>query len=124
MKGSAPKSPETGSHAWRVKNFQPNWTKLRWEWMMRMPRIKRTIAKMLQAQRSMTAAKLLSARLPLPRLLRYSRMGDGVVLPVMGTGSSANFAGGAGSVFGTGNTDPGSFSVVMLVEDTILILWI
>jgi len=89
---------------------------------MRMPKINRTMAKMLQAQSSMTAAKLLSARLPLPRLLRYSRMGEGAALPETGAGSAANFVGGAGSVFGTGNTDPGSFSVVMLVNDTILIL--
>ncbi len=36
--------------------------------------MKRTIAKMLQAQSSMTAAKLLSARRPLPRWLRKSRI--------------------------------------------------
>jgi hypothetical protein len=29
IKGSAPKSPETGSQAEREKNFQPNWTRLR-----------------------------------------------------------------------------------------------
>ena len=90
--------------------------------MMRMPRMNRTIAKILQAQRSMTAAKLLSARLPLPRLLRYSRIGEGAMSPETGTGSEANLVGGAGSVFGTGNTDPGSFSVVMRAEGTILFL--
>ena len=54
MKGSAPKSPETGSHAWRVKNFHPNWTRLRCERTTRIVRMKRTIAKMLHAQRSIT----------------------------------------------------------------------
>jgi hypothetical protein len=51
-------------------------------------------------------------------------MGDGAVLPVTGIGSEANFVGLAGSVFGIGNTGPGSFSVVMRVEDTILFLWV
>jgi hypothetical protein len=41
-----------------------------------MPKIKSTMAKMLNAQMSMTAAKLLSAKLPLPRLLRKVRMAD------------------------------------------------
>ena len=81
--------------------------------------MKATIAKMLHAQTSMTAAKLLSAKLPLPRLLRYSRIAEGA-LAGPGTGSEANFVGNAGSVFGTGDTDPGSFSVVMRLEGTIL----
>jgi hypothetical protein len=71
----------------------------------------------------MTAAKLLSARLPLPRLLRYSRTTDGAVLPETGAGSEANLVGAAGNVFGTGDTDPDSFSVVMRMEATILFLW-
>jgi hypothetical protein len=45
------------------------------------------------------------------------------VLPETGAGSAANLVGGAGNVFGTGDTDPDSFSVVMRMEDTILILW-
>jgi hypothetical protein len=89
-----------------------------------MPKMNTTIAKILHAQTSMIAAKLLSARLPLPRLLRYSRMGDGAVVPETGAGSAANFVGLVGSVFGTGNTGPDSFSLVMRVEITILFLWI
>jgi hypothetical protein len=88
-----------------------------------MPKMNSTIAKMLHAHTSITAAKLLSARLPLPRLLRYSRMGEGAVLPDTGTGSDANFVGTAASVFCTGNTGPDSFSLVMRVEITILFLW-
>src|SRR5438270_5479525 len=87
MKGSAPKSPETGSHAARVKNFQPNCTRLGRECTTRMTKIKRTIAKMVQAQRSITAAKLLSAMRPLPRLLRNSRMGDVAVSVADNAGS-------------------------------------
>src|ERR1700733_12612132 len=87
-----------------------------------MPMINSTIAKMLHAQTSITVAKLLSARVPLPRLLRYSRIGEGT-LAGAGTGSEANFVGTAGSVVGTGNTDPGSFSVVMRLKGAVLFLW-
>jgi hypothetical protein len=87
-----------------------------------MPKIKRTIAKMLHAQINMTAENVLSAALPLPRLLRYCRMTDGAVLAVTGPGSEANFVGRAGSVFGIDAPDPDSFSVVMRLEDTILFL--
>jgi hypothetical protein len=51
-------------------------------------------------------------------------MGDGAVVPETGAGSAANFVGLVGSVFGTGNTGPDSFSLVMRVEITILFLWI
>src|SRR5580698_1348436 len=84
-----------------------------------MPKINATIAKILHAQSSMTAAKLLSARLPLPRLLRYSRIGEGAPAGPE-TESEPSFIGEAGSVFGTGNTDPGSFSVVIRLKGTIL----
>src|SRR4051794_22745263 len=76
MKGSAPKSPETGSQAWRVKNLQPKADRLSCERAIRMKRIKRTMAKMLQAQTIIRVAKLASASLPLPRLLRKSRTGE------------------------------------------------
>src|ERR1700737_5124552 len=57
MKGSAPKSPETGSHAERVKNFQPNATRLGRECITRMPTMKRTIAKILKAQTTRPGGK-------------------------------------------------------------------
>src|SRR5579871_1088423 len=122
MKGRAPKSPETGSHAERVKNLQPNCAKLRCERRTRMVRMKRTMTKMLQAHNSMTAAKLLSARRPLPRLLRYSRMGESVVTAAWGSAPAAG-VGVTASVAGTGRGDPGSRSVVIRVEDTILVSW-
>src|SRR5580704_11187582 len=119
MNGRAPKSPEMGSHAERVKNFQPNCAKLRCERRARMVRMKRTMTKMLQAHSNMTAAKLLSARRPLPRLLRNSRMGERVVVAGSGSGGPGAGAGVAANVAGTGSDDPGSRSVVMRVEDTI-----
>src|SRR5271168_4554982 len=96
IKGSAPKSPETGSHAWRVKKLQPNWARLRCERTIRMLRMKRTIAKMLKAQTSITAAKLLSANLPLPRSLRKVRTADGAGLTAVGPAAGARAAGGVG----------------------------
>src|SRR5271155_5724780 len=119
MNGSAPKSPETGSQAWRVKNFQPNWTRLRWERRTRMLRMKRTMAKMLQAQTSMTAAKLLSAIRPLPRWFRYARMAETGAPAKAGSRPAAKVAGGASTGGGRGVEDPGSRSVVMWLEDTI-----
>src|SRR5579871_3127765 len=98
MKGRAPKSPETGSHAERVKNLQPNCAKLRWERRTRIVRMKRTMTKMLQAHNSMTAAKLLSAKRPLPRLLRNSRMGEIVVAAEWGSGAPAAAVGVTASV--------------------------
>src|SRR5258705_1717808 len=96
MKGSAPKSPETGSHAERVKNFQPNCTRLGRECKTRMPKMKRTMAKIVQAQTSMTAAKLLSAMRPLPRLRRKSRIGEGGGSIAANAGSGRWTAGGLG----------------------------
>jgi hypothetical protein len=51
-------------------------------------------------------------------------MGEGAMVPASAAGSAANFVGITGSVFGTGNTGPDSFSLVMRVEITILFLWI
>src|SRR5580692_3288522 len=85
-----------------------------------MPKMKRTMAKMLSAQRSMTAAKLLSARRPLPRLLRKSRMTDGALSDGGTTDSEAKAAGGLGRMGGTGCDDLDSCSSVIRVEDTIL----
>ena len=84
-----------------------------------MVRMKRTMTKMLHAHNSMTAAKLLSAIRPLPRLLRYPRIGEGVVAG-WGSGAPATGAGLTASVAGRGSGDPGSRSVVIRVEDTIL----
>src|SRR5215469_15886046 len=95
MKGSAPKSPETGSHADLVKNFKPNCTRLGRECSTRRTRMNRTIAKIVQAHRSITAAKVLSATRPLPRLLRNSRMGD-VVFVGTNAGSLGETAGALG----------------------------
>ena len=82
--------------------------------------MKRTIAKMLHAHSNMTAAKLLSARLPLPRFLRKSRIADGAASAAAGTGSGAKAAGGLGTIGGTGCDDLESRSSVIRVEDTIL----
>src|SRR5580692_3040028 len=119
MKGSAPKSPETGSHASRVKKLQPNCARLRWERRIRILRMKRTIAKMLNAQSSMTAAKLVSAMRPLPRLFRKSRIGEGIAATADDAASGARVAGGPSSVGGTGGDDLESRSSVMRVVDTI-----
>jgi hypothetical protein len=75
---------------------------------------------MLQAQSSMTAAKLLSATLPLPLFLRKSRMADGAASVDGGTGAGAKAAGGLGRMGGTVCDDLESCSSVMRVEDTIL----
>ena len=59
-----------------TKNLQPKADDAQsCERRIRITRMKRTITKMLQAHNSMTAAKLLSAKRPLPRLLRNSRIG-------------------------------------------------
>src|ERR1700722_2275546 len=85
-----------------------------------MPRIKSTMAKMLSAQRSMIAAKVLSAMRPLPRLLRKSRTRDGPAFGAGPTGSEAKTAGGLGRMGDTGCDDLDSRSSVIRVEDTIL----
>jgi hypothetical protein len=82
--------------------------------------MKRTIAKMLHAQSSITAAKLLSARRPLPRLERKSRMGDKVAPAIAGAPFAADAAGGFDIGDGTGNGELVSLSGVIRVEDTIL----
>src|ERR1700733_3472441 len=82
-----------------------------------MPKMNRTMAKMLSAQRSMSAAKLLSAMRPLPRLLRKSRITDGAALD---GGSEVDPTGGLGRIGGTGCDDLDSRSSVIRVEDTIL----
>ena len=88
-----------------------------------MQKMKRTIAKMLHAQTSMTAAKLLSARRPLPRWLRKARMAEGAPLPGVGDISSAAIGGGVTGIGdGTGIDEPGSLSVVMRLGGTILFL--
>src|SRR5258707_9619510 len=120
MKGSAPKSPATGSHASRVKNFQPNAARLGRECRTRMPKMNTTMAKMLKAHRSVSAAKLLSARAPLPRLLRKSRMAD-TLAPAVGTESCASSADGLGRMGGTGSGDLEFRSSVIRIDDTILI---
>ena len=61
MKGSAPKSPETGSHASRVKNFQPKAARLGRDCRIRMAKMNRTMAKMVNAHSIIRAAKVLSA---------------------------------------------------------------
>src|SRR5271169_1250558 len=81
--------------------------------------MKRTIAKMLHAHSNMTVAKLLSARLPLPRFLRKSRIADGAPSATGATGSGTNAAGGLGTIGGTGCDDLESRSSVIRVEDTI-----
>src|SRR5947209_14455729 len=113
MKGSAPKSPETGSQASRVKNFQPKAARLSCERAIRIKRIKRTMAKILQAQTIISVAKLTSASLPLPRLLRKSRIGEtgGDV-----TCSSALCVGRLSSAAETDEGTPCSFSILMQQE--------
>src|ERR1700680_3299520 len=103
MNGSAPKSPLTGSHAWLVKNLKPNCARLSFDRSTRMTRMNSTMAKMLQAHKSISAAKLLSAILPLPRVRKNSRMADGALSP----GSSASRLGpeaavAIGTASGTG----------------------
>jgi hypothetical protein len=71
----------------------------------------------------MTAAKLLSARLPLPRLLRKSRIGDRAAPIGAAVASAADATGGCGRGDGTGNGELDSLSGVIRVEDTILFSW-
>src|SRR5271155_501046 len=80
-----------------------------------MPKMKMTIAKILHAQISMTAAKLSSASRPLPRLLRKSRIGDSVAP----TASCTVAAEGVVRGDGAGDGDLDSRSGVIRVEDTI-----
>ena len=61
MKGNAPKSPETGSHAVWKKNFRPKAWREGLERRIRITKMKRTMTKMLRAQMSINAAKVLSA---------------------------------------------------------------
>jgi hypothetical protein len=102
-----------------VKKLQPNCARLRWERRIRILRMKRTMAKMLNAQRSMTAAKLVSAMRPLPRLFRKSRIVEVVAATVDDAVSGVRVAGGPGSVGGTVGDDLESRSSVMRVVDTI-----
>src|SRR6266566_682281 len=81
-----------------------------------MPKMKRTIAKILQAQTSMTAAKLLSATRPLPRLLRKSRMGEGEVSTAASAGSGEWTAGALGRLGDIDCDGLGSRSSVIQVE--------
>src|SRR6266481_5059530 len=81
-----------------------------------MPKMKRTIAKILQAQTSMTAAKLLSAMRPLPRLLRKSRTGEGEVSTAASAGSGESTAGALGIMGDIDCDGLGSRSSVIQVE--------
>src|SRR3981081_2285484 len=78
-----------------------------------MPKMKRTIAKILQAQTSMTAAKVLSATRPLPRLRRKSRIceGDGPIAASAGSGEWT--AGALGKMGDIGCNGLGSRSSVI-----------
>jgi hypothetical protein len=87
-----------------------------------MPKMNKTMAKMLHAQTSIIAAKLLSATRPLPRLDRKSRIGDNVAPAAAAAAAAAadDAAGGFAGGDGTGNGELVSLSGVIRVEDTIL----
>ena len=87
MNGNAPKSPATGAHACRVKNFHPNAARLRCDRKTKIVTMNRTITKMLHAHNNIIAAKLVSANRPLPREFRKARIGE------ISTGITAAFAG-------------------------------
>ncbi len=116
MKGSAPKSPLTGSHAERAKKCHPNWCSVSRDRTTRMMRIKATIAKMEDAQKSIRPAKLRSAMLPLGRELRKARIAEGGAGVASG-GRDGSVA--AGTVFRGGIADLDLISVVILeIKDT------
>ncbi len=62
-----------------------------------------TMAKMLSAHSSITAAKLLSASPPLPRVRRNSRIADGAI--AAGSRCGPGVAVAAGTVTGTGEAE-------------------
>src|SRR5882757_9894772 len=89
-----------------------------------MPKMKRTIAKILQAQTSMTAAKVLSATRPLPRLRRKSRMGEGEGSFAASAGSGEWTAGALGRMGDIGCNGLGSRSSVIQVEILSGCFWV
>ena len=78
MNGSAPKSPETGSHVRVEKKCQPNALTDSYECETRTDTIRSTIAKMLSAQTTIRAAKAPSAIRPELFACKNMRTADGV----------------------------------------------
>ncbi len=77
MKGIAPKSPLTGSQFFPLKNAKPNFTIVICDRTTSVVAMRMTMAKMLSAQIWTSTANDMSAALPLPRLPRKSRIGEG-----------------------------------------------
>ena len=128
MNGSAPKSPVTGFHAERRKNPNPNCDRLSLERAIKIVRINSTIAKMLSAHTSITAAKVPSASPPLPRALRYCRIGEGGPSAAAGSGAATKLTiagawSGAASIAceGAVSGDEGSGSLSRDMDDGVTI---
>src|ERR1700722_5494004 len=106
MKGSAPKSPETGSHELFLKKLQPKAWMESLELLTSTKTISSTMAKMLRAQMSMRAPKAPSANLPGLRCCRKERMAEGCAGTTSAPGCEVDCASCGGTVISGSFTRP------------------